>query len=88
MNGAYVGASSFANRTRYAIEPGVLKAGVNVIATNIYCGWRDCGSAGPRRTAPCASPTTRSVPLTNPWKYEEVPDGSIGPGCRGDRSTA
>jgi hypothetical protein len=46
VNGEYVGASSFANRTRYALEPGVLKPGVNVIATNIYCGWRDCGLRG------------------------------------------
>src|SRR5205085_2565611 len=37
VNGAYAGASSFANRTRYAIEPGVLKAGVNVIVTNVHC---------------------------------------------------
>ena len=48
---AIVGASSFANRTRYPIPSGLLKAGVNVITTNIYCGWRDCGIRGPADTA-------------------------------------
>ena len=36
VNGKDVGASSFANRTQHQIRPGVLKAGVNVIATNIF----------------------------------------------------
>lgn len=78
-NGAYVGASSFANRTRYAIEAGVLKAGVNVIATNIYCGWRDCGLRGPAENRTIRFADNTRVPLTNLWKYEEVPDGLIGP---------
>ena len=79
MNGKYVGASSFANRTRYPIEPGVLKAGVNVIATNIYCGWRDCGIRGPAENRAIRFADSTSVPLSNPWKYQEVSDGSIGP---------
>jgi sialate O-acetylesterase len=79
VNGEYVGASSFANRTRYALEVGVLKPGVNVIATNIYCGWRDCGLRGPAQNrAVHFADNTRAL-LTNPWKYEEVPDGLIGP---------
>lgn len=79
LNGEYLGASSFGNRTRYAIEPGVLKAGVNVIATNIYCGWRDCGLRGPADNRAVRLADNTSVPLTNPWKYEEVSDGLIGP---------
>src|SRR5678815_3744009 len=47
INGKDVGASSFANRTQHAIRPGVLKEGVNVITTNIFCSWRNCGIRGP-----------------------------------------
>jgi sialate O-acetylesterase len=79
VNGAYLGASSFANRTRYAIGPGVLKAGTNVVATNIYCGWRDCGLRGPAENRAVHFADTTRVLLTNPWKYEEAPDGLIGP---------
>ena len=38
INGTYLGASSFASRTQYPIPPGVLKPGVNIVTTNIYCG--------------------------------------------------
>ena len=79
VNGKYVGASSFANRTQYPIESGVLKAGVNVIATNIYCGWRDCGIRGPAENRAIRFADGTSVPLSNPWKYQEVPDRLIGP---------
>lgn len=79
LNGTYLGASSFSTRTRYAIEPGVLKAGVNVIVTNIYCGWRDCGLRGPVETRAVRFVDSTSVMLGNPWKYAEVPDGRIGP---------
>jgi sialate O-acetylesterase len=79
LNGQYLGASSFGNRTRYAIAPGVLKPGVNVVATNVYCGWRDCGLRGPAENRAVRFADNTSVPLTNPWKYAEVSDGLIGP---------
>ena len=79
LNGTYLGASSFGNRTRYAIEPGGLKAGVNVIATNIYCGWRDCGLRGPAENRAIRFGDGSSVALASPWKYQEVPDGLVGP---------
>lgn len=79
VNGTYAGASSFGSRTRYALQPGVLKAGVNVIATNIYCGWRDCGLRGPADARAIRFADGTSVPLGNPWKYAEVPEGMIGP---------
>jgi sialate O-acetylesterase len=79
VNGSYVGASSFANRTRYAIEPGGLKAGLNVIVTNVYCGWRDCGLRGPADNRAVRFADNTSVTLSNPWKYQEVADGAIGP---------
>ncbi len=79
LNGRYLGASSFARRTQYPIEPGVLKAGVNVIATNIYCGWRDCGIRGGAADRAIRFADGTSVPLSEPWKYQEVSDGWIGP---------
>ena len=57
----------------------MLKPGVNVIATNIYCGWRDCGIRGPAETRAIRFADGTSVPLANPWKYQEVADGWIGP---------
>jgi sialate O-acetylesterase len=79
VNGTYLGASSFASRTRYPIESGVLKAGVNVVTTNIYCGWRDCGMRGPAENRAIRFADNTTVPLSNPWKYQEVPDRLIGP---------
>jgi sialate O-acetylesterase len=79
LNGSYLGASSFARRTQYAIPPGVLKSGVNVIATNIYCGWRDCGMRGPAGDRAIRFGDGTSVPIAEPWRYLEVSDGWIGP---------
>ena len=79
LNGRYLGASSFASRTRYAIEPGVLKPGVNVVATNVYCGWRDCGIRGAAGDRAIRFTDGTSVPIAGPWKYQEVSDGWMGP---------
>ncbi len=79
LNGTYLGASSFASRTRYRIEPGVLKPGVNVIATNVYCGWRDCGIRGPAEARAIRFADGTSAPIAGPWRYQEVADGWIGP---------
>jgi sialate O-acetylesterase len=79
INGTFIGASSFANRTRHSIPPGLLRAGTNVIVTNIYCGWRDCGMRGPAENRAVRFADTTSVPLSNPWKTREVSDGLVGP---------
>ena len=79
VNGTYAGASSFAARTRYPIPAGVLKAGLNTIVTNIYCGWRDCGMRGAAETRAIRFGDNTSVALANPWRYQELPDGLIGP---------
>jgi sialate O-acetylesterase len=79
LNGRYLGASAFSNRTRYAIPAGVLKAGVNVVATNIYCGWRDCGLRGAAEARAIRFADDSSVPLSNPWKARQMPDGVVAP---------
>ena len=79
INGVYLGASSFANRTRYPLHSGMLTSGVNVVVTNIYCGWRDCGLRGPAETRAVRFGDGTSVPLSNPWKAQEVDGGLSGP---------
>jgi sialate O-acetylesterase len=79
LNGKYLGASSFARRTQYPIPSGVLKAGANVVATNVYCGWRDCGIRGAPADRAVRFGDGTSVLLPGPWRYQEVSDGWIGP---------
>jgi sialate O-acetylesterase len=79
INGLDVGASSFANRTQHPVRAGVLKQGVNVIATNIFCSWRNCGIRGPAENRAIRFADGSSVPLAGPWKYQEVSDTLIAP---------
>ncbi len=79
INGMDVGSSSFAARTTHPVRAGVLKEGVNVIATNIFCSWRNCGIRGPADMRAIRFADGSSVPLSDPWKYWEVPNGLIAP---------
>lgn len=79
INGKDVGASSFANRTQHAIRSGILKEGVNVIATNIFRSWRNCGIRGPAENRAIHFGDGTSARLSNPWRYQEVPDSRIAP---------
>ena len=79
INGMDVGSSSFANRTQHPVRAGVLKEGVNVIATNIFCSWRNCGIRGPAEMRAIRFADGSSVPLAGPWKYQEVPGELIAP---------
>jgi sialate O-acetylesterase len=79
INGKDVGASSFANRTQHNIRPGVLKAGMNVVSTNIFCSWRNCGIRGPGENRAIRFADGTSVPLSASWKYREVSDTLIAP---------
>jgi len=79
VNGRDVGASSFANRTQHQIRTGILKAGINVIATNIFCSWRNCGIRGAADTRAIRFADGTAVSLSNPWKYQEVSDTLIAP---------
>ena len=79
INGRDVGGSSFASRTLHQVRRGVLKEGTNVIAANIFCSWRNCGFRGPAENRAVRFADGTSVPLSNPWKYQEVPDALIAP---------
>jgi sialate O-acetylesterase len=79
INGKDVGGSSFAPRTQHAVRPGVLKEGVNVVATNIFCSWRNCGIRGPAESRAIRFADGTSVLLSNPWKFMEVSDTLIAP---------
>ena len=79
INGRDLGGSSFASRTQHEVRPGVLKEGTNVIATNIFCSWRNCGIRGPAENRALRFADGTIVPLSNPWKYQEVPETLIAP---------
>ena len=70
-------------------QSGVLKPGVNVIATNVYCGWRDCGIRGPAETRAIRFARRHErADRRDPWKVQEVADGldrtatAVGIGAR------
>jgi sialate O-acetylesterase len=79
INGKDAGGSSFASRTQHEVRPGVLKEGTNVIATNIFCSWRNCGIRGPAENRALRFADGTIVPLSNPWKYHEVRETLIAP---------
>ncbi|MEG3148757.1 sialate O-acetylesterase [Sphingomonas sp. ZT3P38] len=79
INGKGVGGTSWAKQALHEIPPGVLHAGTNIIVTNIFCSWRNCGMSGPAETRAIRLKDGRAVPLANPWRYAEVPNGLIAP---------
>ena len=87
INGKYLGASSFGSR-HYPIPTGVLHRGVNVVTTNVYCGWRDCGLRGPAETRAIRFGDNTTAPLANPWSIGKRRTAWSARSFRGDRCTA
>ena len=79
VNGKGVGGTSWSKQAQHVVPPGVLHAGTNIIVTNIFCSWRNCGMSGPAATRAIRLADGSSVPLANPWRYAPVPDGLIAP---------
>lgn len=79
VNGKGVGGTSWSRQALHDIPAGVLHAGTNVIVTNIFCSWRNCGMSGPAGTRAIRLKDGSAVPLSNPWRYAEVPNGLIAP---------
>lgn len=74
INGKGVGGTSWSRAARHEIPRGVLRAGENSITTNIFCSWRNCGMSGPAETRAIRFADGSSVPLSNVWRYAQVPD--------------
>ncbi|MFA6113680.1 MAG: sialate O-acetylesterase [Sphingomonas sp.] len=79
INGKGVGGTSWSKQALHDIPAGVLHAGANIIVTNIFCSWRNCGMSGPAETRAIRLKDGGAVPLSNPWRYAEVPNGLIAP---------
>jgi len=79
INGRGVGGTSWSRQALHEIPAGVLHAGTNTIVTNIFCSWRNCGMSGPPETRAIRLKDGSAVPLSNPWRYAEVPNGLIAP---------
>ncbi|MBY8827031.1 sialate O-acetylesterase [Hephaestia sp. CMS5P-6] len=79
VNGNGVGGTSGARDARHVIPDGVLHAGINTIVTNIFCSWRYCGLNGPPETRAIRFADGSSVPLSQPWRYAEMPAQDIAP---------
>jgi len=78
-NGTGVGGTSWARQARHDIPAGVLHAGENVIVTNIFCSWRNCGLNGPASGRAIRLADGSAVPLDRAWRYAEMPSAMIAP---------
>lgn len=79
VNGKAVGATAGAPRTIYDIPAGVLREGDNIVVSNVFCGWRDCGLGGAPQDRFIRLKDGRAVALTGPWRIAEVPEDTIAP---------
>ncbi|EQB33787.1 sialate O-acetylesterase [Sphingobium ummariense] len=79
VNGQGVGGTSWSRQARHPIPAGVLRAGKNVIVTNIFCSWRNCGMSGPADSRAIRLADGSAVPIAGPWRYAEMPASLIAP---------
>ncbi len=79
VNGQGVGGTSWSQHARHDIPAGVLHAGDNVIVTNIFCSWRNCGMSGPAENRAIRFKDGSAALLSNPWRYAQAPDDLIAP---------
>lgn len=79
VNGHGVGGTSSSREARHVIPAGVLHAGTNTIVTNIFCSWRFCGLNGPAETRAIRFADGSAVPLSQPWRYSEMPADVTAP---------
>lgn len=75
INGKPVGAMFGWDTPRnYRVEPGVLKAGTNVLAVNAYNSWAAGGLIGPPGKIRLVFPDGSHVPLGEGWRVQRVTD--------------
>lgn len=63
----------------YTLEPGVLKAGINTVAVNVYNSWDAGGLIGPPEAMRLRLEDGSAVPLGDGWRYRVVPSGMGSP---------
>lgn len=74
INGKDVGGTSFSNKAEHVVARGVLKEGVNVIVSNIFCSWRNCGFRGGDENRVLRLADGSNVVLSNPWRWKQMSD--------------
>ena len=74
INGKDVGGTSFSNKAEHVVPPGVLHEGRNVIVSNIFCSWRNCGFRGPDENRVLRFADGSTAVLNNPWRYRQMSD--------------
>lgn len=75
INGKGVGGTSQQPAALHAIPPGVLKPGENIVVTNIFCSWKNCGLSGAPETRAIRFADGASVVLNGPWRFKPAPEG-------------
>jgi len=74
VNGRAIGSSYGANLERaYPLPRGLLRAGENLIAVNVFDTYRDGGIVGPQATRALRLGDGSTVALDGPWRYRIVP---------------
>ncbi len=79
VNGKAVGATAGAPRALRDLPAGVLHEGDNVIVSNVFCGWRDCGLGGAPQDRFLRLADGSAVALNGPWRTAEIPEDTIAP---------
>jgi len=74
INGKDVGGTSFSNKAEHVVAAGILKEGQNVIISNIFCSWRNCGFRGPDANRVLRLADGSNVVLNNSWRYKQMSD--------------
>ncbi len=80
VNGVAVG-SQYApgDARRYALPPGLLKAGSNTVVINVLDTWSDGGLSGPASAQAVRFDDGTRVVLDSPWQYRAAPGKAIPP---------
>jgi len=74
VNGRFLGStSSWSEPRRYAVPPGLLRAGENTITVNAFNGWGAGGMTGPADRMRIAFDDAPDASLETGWHYRVVP---------------
>jgi sialate O-acetylesterase len=74
INGKDVGGTSFSNKAEHVVPAGTLREGRNIIVSNIFCSWRNCGLRGPDSNRVLRLADGSAVVLDQPWRAKQMSD--------------